>query len=400
MRTWPRSLRAPGATAALLSTLLACSPDDATTAPGSPTDPHDLGQAAFQITIDVSTGKVSISPPHASGLVSTAGARPSFSLVGGEAIRLHAGDCVFSAIPNNSKRKRCTLQLALENRLQFSDLVTPSTFPQPPAGADGIMVFPFTSAALGLPGGSATANTEWSNSPVNFFNDFAGCSAKGSDCYRWERYPSPLAAGETSPSSPVGFDIDKSAQTVSAYIVVAADVRDAEPRSLVLRGDQTGCGSVGIGGGSSSETVGPLRTGAESINEWAGVCSFTLPALLKDVSLVGATLTLHQTDGNPEFFNGGGLVLLDWVDYALPLERDLYINITVLQKNLGSLSASAAPGPRSLDVNEAILGDLLAGRSRSHFRVRWTDVDGFLTTFAGVTGSATDPTLTIRYRPR
>ena len=47
-------------------------------------------------------------------------------------------------------------RLALENRLQFSDLVTPTSFPKPPAGVDRILVFPFTSAALGLPGGAAT----------------------------------------------------------------------------------------------------------------------------------------------------------------------------------------------------------------------------------------------------
>ncbi|HKU60826.1 MAG TPA: hypothetical protein VJQ44_06380 [Gemmatimonadales bacterium] len=400
MRIRPPRLRAPGTLVALLSTLLACSADGPMTDPGSSNDPQDLGRAAFQLTIDVATGKVVVSPPRVSGHASEAGTGPSLSLVGGDVIQLHAGDCAFSAVPNNTKRKRCTLQLAIENRLRFSDLLTPATFPKPPAGIDGILVFPFTSAALGLPGGAATPNGDWSNPPANFFNDFAACSTKSSDCYRWERYASPLAAGETTSASTVGFDIDKAAQSVSAYIVVAADLRDAEPRSLVVRGDQNGCGTAAIGGGSSSETVGPLRTGAESINESAGVCSFTLPALLKDVSVVGATLTLHQTDGNPAFFNAGGRVLLDWVDYALPFERDLYSGMTVLQENLGPISVSADPGARSLDVNDAVLGDLVAGRSRSHFRVRWADVDGYLTTFAGVSGEDTDPTLTIRYRPR
>ena len=76
--------------------------------------------------------------------------------------------------------------------------MTPTTFPKPPQG-EGLLVFPYTAAALGVPGGGAVPNALWDEAPINFFNDFGGCAGgKTSDCYRWERYSSPLAAGETS----------------------------------------------------------------------------------------------------------------------------------------------------------------------------------------------------------
>src|SRR3954468_1117166 len=164
MKTAAAAVR--GYTALLLLLTTACSSESMPTAPEGPTAPADLAGAAFQLNIDVSTGRVSVIPPReaAAGSSTVPGAL-SLSLVGNDVVTLHATDCSFTTVPNNSRQKRCTLGLALENRLRLVDLVTPTTFPKPPAGTDGLLVFPFTSAALGLPGAGATPTTAWDNAP-------------------------------------------------------------------------------------------------------------------------------------------------------------------------------------------------------------------------------------------
>ena len=222
-----------------------CSPDSQPTEPAVPAAPVDMS-GAFQLTIDVASGRVTVTPPRspAAAMRPGPGALAS-SVLGSEAIALHAGNCSFSSIAGNSRQKRCTMQVAIENRLELVDLVTPTTFPKPPQG-EGLLVFPYTAAALGVPGGGAVPNALWDEAPINFFNDFGGCAGgKTGDCYRWERYSSPLAAGETSAARSVGFDVDKAAQSVSIYILVAADVRDAAPKTVSLTPVEAGCGTAG-----------------------------------------------------------------------------------------------------------------------------------------------------------
>ena len=121
----------------ILLVFAACAPDAPITAP----DGSDVAGAhaamagrAFQLTIDVPSGRITVAPPR--GSASRSGGT-AFSLVGSEAIALHAGTCTFTAVPNNSKLERCTFDLALENRLQQVDLITPTTFPKPPSSAAG-----------------------------------------------------------------------------------------------------------------------------------------------------------------------------------------------------------------------------------------------------------------------
>jgi hypothetical protein len=380
----------------------ACATDSPPTAPGAASGADDVAGRAFQLTIDVGTGHVTVAPPRVAGQARQATlSGPSFSLVGSEAIQLHAGDCAFTPTPNNSKRKRCTFQLALENRLSLLELVTPTTFPKPPSTTEGLLVFPYTSAGLGLPGGAAVPTNAWDNAPTNFFNDFGGCSAKENDCYRWERYPSPLAGGAMSAPREVGFDIDKAAQSVSAYVVVAADIRDAEPRSLVVQGDPNGCGTAADGGSSANADLGDLRAFITSGNvRTVGLCSFTLPAALEHAALVDATLTLNQSEGPPAFFDAGGRIVADGVSFPLPFFADLILSVTESFPDLGVLSASGGTGTRSVDVTKPILADLATGRTPTQFQLRATGAVDFQVKFSGVTGASTDPTLTIRYFPR
>ncbi len=297
-----------------------CSPDSQPTEPAVPAAPVDMS-GAFQLTIDVATGRVTVTPPRspAAAMRPGPGALAS-SVLGSEAIALHAGNCSFSSIAGNSRQKRCTMQVAIENRLELVDLVTPTTFPKPPQG-EGLLVFPYTAAALGVPGGGAVPNALWDEAPINFFNDFGGCAGgKTGDCYRWERYSSPLAAGETSAARSVGFDVDKAAQSVSIYILVAADVQRcrAEDRVAHARGGRLRIGRVEHYRRSSlfpaRSSVGFL--GASFTNH--GVCTFELPALLEDRTIVSATLTLQQSVVDVDF-EAGGHVIAQSVVFPVPM---------------------------------------------------------------------------------
>jgi hypothetical protein len=218
-RFCPRALAA-----AILALAAACADDRAPTAPDAP--PPDFAAMAHKLTIDVATGRITVAGPPGPASA-PGGARLAFSLIGAEAVEMKASDCTFSSITGSSKQKRCTFQLTLTNKLEFTDLVTPTTFPRPPQGTTGILVFPYTAAALGVPGGAAVPSPDWDNAPRNFFNDFGSCSGgKTSDCYRWEGFDGPLYAGTTSESHTVGFDVDKNAHSVRVDIVVAADLRD------------------------------------------------------------------------------------------------------------------------------------------------------------------------------
>jgi hypothetical protein len=402
MRTATAAAR--GHAALILLLTAACSSEFPPTAPDAPTTPADLAKAAFQLTIDVPTGRVSVAfARQAATASSLTPGGPTFSLVGNDIVTLHATDCTFTAVPNNSKQKRCTLGLAIENRLKLVDLVTPTTFPRAPAGTDGLLVFPFTSAGLGVPGGGAAPTTAWDNGPTNFFNDFGGCSGgKTSDCYRWERFPSPLAAGATSASRPVGFDVDKAAQSVSVFIVVAADVRDAEPKRLTLGAEVTGCGSLRQFIGGQSASLGALHVFQPSGAISYGLCSFALPALLRDKNIVGATLTLSQVSMDQEFFDNGRTVEADWVTYDVPIALSGFFTIDFLKTSLATVTETLDAGPRTVDVLAAVLGDLAADRARTQFRL---SPKGPLTTGLGeVVFDGTDgdnpPSLTILYRER
>jgi hypothetical protein len=375
-----------------------CSPDSQPTEPAVPAAPVDMS-GAFQLTIDVATGRVTVTPPRspAAAMRPGPGALAS-SVLGSEAIALHAGNCSFSSIAGNSRQKRCTMQVAIENRLELVDLVTPTTFPKPPQG-EGLLVFPYTAAALGVPGGGAVPNALWDEAPINFFNDFGGCAGgKTSDCYRWERYSSPLAAGETSAARTVGFDVDKAAQSVSIYILVAADVRDAAPKTVSLTPVEDGCGLAGSNIAGIFATPGPIRVGQGASFTHHGVCTFELPALLEDRTIVSATLTLQQSVVEVEF-EAGGHVIAQSVVFPVPMPDNVTDQTTVILSDLGTLTDSPELGPRSIDVLAALVGDIAAGRTLSQYRFNFmpTTLEGAVR-FAGVTGGDDDPELIVTYR--
>jgi hypothetical protein len=221
--------------------LAACGPERAVEpAPTEPVPGPDLRAQAFKLTIDTRSGRIDVAPP-ARATASVDGL--ALSLLGGDAIALSTGACVFSAIPDRSK-KRCTMNLSIGNLLSAADLVSPTTFPRPPQGTSGILVFPFTATTPA--GGEVAPSPDWDLGPVNFFNDNTCSGADKTDCYRYELFPSPLYALESTPARQVGFDIPASASSVTVYLVVAADLRDNPVLTRMLTAVPELCGDVNL----------------------------------------------------------------------------------------------------------------------------------------------------------
>ena len=389
---------------ALAASLAACAGDRAPTAPAAPSSIPGAAVAAFQLTIDVASGRVTVGRPASSAqLTGGSGERPSLSLVGSDAVAVHATDCAFTAVPNSATKKRCTLSLAIENRLQYTDLVTATTFPRPPQGTNGILVFPFSAAALGVPGGSATPNADWDRAPANFFNDFSGCSGKASDCYRSELYAAPLYAGETSAARTVGFDVDKNAGSVSAYVVVAADLRDNPVQTVTI------LSTPSLDGMADEARVGDLENslptaGAGPDNHYRGFLSIDLGVLPGGISVASATLRAKQviTAGDP--YGEFGNLIVDHLNYGPTLDFDDF-SLPSITENIGTLSTNAKIEHKELDVTGAVAADLASARARSQYRLRFvvTTVpsENHFASFAKAEfepDPANQPQLVIRYR--
>ena len=378
----------------------ACSSEP--TSPGPrPTGPAEVAEHAFLLTIDVPTGQVTVRGPERDSRGAAAGVAggPSFSLIGTDAITLHAGNCSFSSLPNNSKLKSCSMTLSIENQLSSTDLLEPTSFPRPPAGSSGILVFPYTAAGLGVPGGTAVPNALWDGAPANFFNDFSGCAAgKGSDCYRWEGYASPLRAGQTSAARTVGFDVEKNANTVAAYIVVAADLRDNPIQTVTILPEPDNCSTHARG--DENFFINPDTLKVSTVVDYRSLCSFVLPSLPAGVEILSASLRVFQleTVGAVENLRP---VVVDHMDYGT-LDPDFSdYSMTALTSNIGNFPIADHAVFQTLDVLPELNADLTASRTRSQYRLRVDQVPGQSAgaRFAGP-GSGVPPQLTITYRKR
>jgi hypothetical protein len=245
-------------------------------------------------------------------------------------------------------------------------------------------------------------NADWDNAPTNFFNDFATCGGSGgSDCYRWESFASPLYAGGTSETRTVGFNLDKAAQNVSAYIVVAADLRDNPQQTATIAPEAANCGDIDHFGPDLLLTVdaAQIPVTARDGDYSRGFCSFSLGSLPSDADVVSATLKITQ------YFISGpeplGPVVIDHMDYGTLDESDF--DLAALTTGIGTFPLSGNAVLRTLDVASQVAADRQAGRTRSQFRFRLTTEsagrDGGGATYFGPEGAA-PPALQIVYRHR
>ena len=96
------------ASALTLAAAAACSTEPTTTGSEAPAPPDDVAAHAFQLTIDVATGQVTVRDPRSESRAAASGSGgPSLSLPGNEAVALHAGNC-------NPPARRSILRARLE----------------------------------------------------------------------------------------------------------------------------------------------------------------------------------------------------------------------------------------------------------------------------------------------
>jgi hypothetical protein len=279
--------------------LVACDGPDGGADPTAP-EPvgPDLSRHAFQLTIDAQTGEIEVAEPRVTTSAGAAANGPSLSLIGSDGIEFDVrSGCRFSAIPNRPRHRRCTFRVELTNRLQGVDLMTPTDFPRPPAGVTGILVFPWTAVARGGADTTAVPSPDWDHGPADFFNDFVGCSSGSkSDCYRYETLPSPVYGGAAAGSPEIGFDIPIDASSVTAYIVVAADLRPNRPFTFPVYASQ--CYEL-----QSEPGISPFggfqvgRVQNDPVLTSRVFCSFDNP-LPSDALLRGGELRITRLGGN------------------------------------------------------------------------------------------------------
>jgi hypothetical protein len=225
--------------------------------------------AVFDVNVDTRSGQVSITPGAQPGIQSPA----SFSIVAGDAVNLTARNFVSTPIGQFVANKiRVRFDVRVTNRLSATVLTTPS-FPAPPSGVTGLLLFPFAATPVTRIGGSADStvvvvtqptsgavvpSTDWngtggsgSGGPFNFFRDSTCASAPNlsgqvSDCYRYVVLPAPLGPGQTTPARTVGFDVDPDVASFTARILLAADLSNVASAFGSITGQVT------------SPTLGPL----------------------------------------------------------------------------------------------------------------------------------------------
>jgi hypothetical protein len=139
-------------------------------------------------------------------------------------------------------------------------------------------------------------------------------------------------------------------------------------------------------------------------HEMRSVATFDLAPLPSDAEIVSAVVTLHQFLVPGTAYEGRGPAILDHVDIGADLSADDFDGGT-LTSNIGVLSTDATLGPKSLDVTAQVAADLAAGRTRSSFRVRFTNVvpdftSGRRAAFGDAEGTegSTPPTLVVTFR--
>jgi hypothetical protein len=235
--------------------------------PGNPVIPPQYRGAAFIADISSLKKTVKITPPAATirnPLASQSFARAGDrnwnlggetggtfqSLLGGDVIDLVATNYQAGALGAVVPGKiLITFDVQVVNKLNSVNLIVP-TFPTPPAGTTGVLMFPFeigvttTSGGVSVGGagnevivssprgGAVQVSNDWdgngtagSGAPHNFFNDI-GCLATSNDCFRWEEY-APIPALGSSSARSVGFLIDPTVGDFRVKMILAADLQNS-----------------------------------------------------------------------------------------------------------------------------------------------------------------------------
>jgi hypothetical protein len=391
MRAWLAGLTA------LTLSLTACGGDAAspTAAPTQPTAP-DLDAKVFRLRLDTRTGEIQVIAPETGGRAADAnGSRLKSAILDESVADVSASGLGCVPLPVNLKLKRCTFDLSIRNRLSATDLVTPTAFPAPPPGTEGILAFPWRTSIEGATG-VAVPSPDWDGTPINFFNDFGACSNGGrSDCYRYETIPSPLYAGRSSYGHRVGYDVPAATTFITADVVVGADLRDNPVRTLELATEPELCGETYLGRVDLNSQY--LRIGSPYEGEVPGVgfCSFS-NRLPRDIEIRGATVRFFR-------YNTDTAVELEALRYGETLEAsDIQLDA---DRNYGTMPQETA-GINASDgqwVAENVTATVvdMAAIGYDHIQFRLTTPGPGFANFAGTgRGGILQPELIVRYTLR
>ncbi len=189
--------------------------------------------------------------------------------------------------------------------------------------------------------------------------------------------------------------MDKNAQSVSAYIVVAAELRDEEPREIVLPATAALCGHADEPGGFGANAGSMIVSAGGNLPRTRGFCSFALPGSITGAQVVSATLRAHQ---EVVFRTGYGELVVDHMDYGSQLEESDF-DAPALRAAIGILSRTATIEYKTLNVTNAVRTDIDENRGRTQFRLRWADEPATdAAVFFESTINQFPPELVIRYR--
>ncbi len=329
MRSIPGSLRGGRrlgrlAVAAVL-VLAACSKGDSGSSPvdpivpGEPTGNPRFRAAAFIFDVNTADKIVTVTAPTG-GVINAsldggtnADGSPNYSILAGDVVQLSTANYQASAVGAFTPGKiRVTFDVFITNRISAINLITP-TFPAPPAGVTGVLLFPFEAANIvstggATPGGDGTEiiveqpsrgavdpSVDFEGEPFNFFNDGACAAGNNDDCYRYQPFGQPLLGGGTSEAQTVGFDIDPTVYRFRTRLIVAADIQSSTGAAVgTIAGtvlDQLGAPLagviIGVTGGLTATTdaagaysVGNVPVGPKTVSVTGGLGSCTLNAPL------------------------------------------------------------------------------------------------------------------------
>jgi hypothetical protein len=365
----------------------ACSTEP--TSPAAAIPSHDLRSQAIQLTVDLTTGTMQTGRPKPAG-----GA--SHALIGDEGIVIAGiNNMVCAPIARTSpQQKRCTFGMDLLNAFQSTDLITPKTFPRPPQGTNGVLIFPFAASSDGS-GGWAEPSPDWNLGPINMFNDFGNCSgAAKTDCYRYKLVASPFRALAFAYDLPVGFDVPADANKITAYIVVAADLRENAQQTLLLVQENDLCGRVDADGSIHLPPEGFVSLTSVS----SGFCSFQNPLRSPDpVEILKAELTFAPYT----YFLASTLgtnFLVEHIDYGPTLDAsDFWIPPAPATSTFEAMCCSAEGDRWRVDVAPSV--QRAADQKLRYLQYRMTLKPGS-TAIPVIDNTQSRATLRITYRLR
>ncbi|MGE0229072.1 MAG: hypothetical protein AB7U23_11255 [Dehalococcoidia bacterium] len=106
---------------------------------------------------------------------------------------------------------------------------------------------------------------------------------------------------------------------------------------------------------------------------WRQLLSLDHSGVPAGVTIVQATLQVHQRGVQGTPFTTHGVVTVDHLDYGVVDGFDYAT--PAITAAYGTLSSDASIGPRTLDVTSAVRADREAGRFRTQFRLRFSDLE-------------------------